>query len=184
VGLMRTGVRPRDSAGTASVGLGHVFVSHSRWDRSYVNRLVAWLQAAAIPSWISGPERHCPAWQDSVFPSIAGCAAFIVVMTPRSQVAEGVGQEISHAESLGKPVIPIALDGWCFLNKTAWPVEQASSCSPPGAPFLERVQAYARGHLNSYSETPLADSAASILRTVPRSEGWMIIRSCGQISFT
>jgi hypothetical protein len=102
-----TDVRPRESVANNSAVLDHVFISYSRRDQPYVSRLVTELHSAGITSWTAGPGRHSPAWRDEIFPHIANCAAFVVVMTPWSQVAGGVAEEISFAQSLGKEIIPI-----------------------------------------------------------------------------
>lgn len=134
-------VRPPSPAWEAFDGLGHVFVSYSRWDQLYVSRLVTSFQSAGIPSWISGPSHHCPGWQDTVFPHIASCAVFLAVMTPRSRVALGVDQEISYARSLRKTIIPVAVDGCRFLGEYTQPVECVASCSLPTAAFAQRIKA-------------------------------------------
>ena len=129
--------------GPGSASPGHVFVSHSRWDRADASRLVAWLGSAGVRTWISGLERHCPVWPDSIFPNIASCSALVVLMSPRSEVAGGVNQEVRYAEALGKPVIPVALDGWCYLRRADWPVENMPGNALPSADFLRRVRAHA-----------------------------------------
>jgi hypothetical protein len=116
--MLKASPRLKDSSDTASAEPTSIFVSYSRWDVLHVSRLVARLRTAGISTWVSGPECHCPDWQEWVFPNIFDCAVFLVVMTPRSEVAGGVRQEIDYAESLGKPVMPIALDGWSFLRVT------------------------------------------------------------------
>ncbi len=145
MGLTATEVRLQPWTGLMEPGSaspGHVFVSHSRWDRAEASRLVAWLSAAGVRTWISGLEAHCPVWPDSIFPNIANCSAFVVLMSPHSEVADGVDQEVRYAEALGKPVIPVALDGWSFLRRADWPVENVPSNALPSAAFLRRVQAH------------------------------------------
>jgi hypothetical protein len=137
VALMMTDALPGKPVGT---GLSHVFVSYSRRDQPYIGRLATWLHNAGIPLWMSGPANHCPAWQESVFPNIANCAALVVVMTPQSRVAQGVAQEVGYAESLGKAVIPVAVDDCYFLEKSSWPLERVRSCSMPNGSFLSRLQ--------------------------------------------
>ena len=112
-----TEVRPRESAAGSSAVPDRVFISYSRRDQAYVSRLATSLRAAGITSWTAGPGRHSPAWQVEIFPHIADCAVFVVVMSPWSQVAEGVAQEISYARSLGKAIIPITVDDCRFVDE-------------------------------------------------------------------
>jgi hypothetical protein len=152
MGSMMSEVRPRGAVRGNFDGQDHVFISYSRWDQSYVSRLVTAFRAAGVSSWTSGLGRHSPAWRDVVFPLIADCAGLVVVMTPRSYAASGVHQEIRYAESLQKAVIPIALDGCRFLEETAWPAEPADSgSSSPQAAFMERIKTHVAGSLNCYS---------------------------------
>lgn len=117
MGSTVTEVRPQRLARISPADLGPVFVSHSRWDRAQALRLVTGLRGAGVPVWISGTERHCPTWPDTIFPNIACCSAFVVLMTPRSEAAEGVAREVRYAEALGKPIVPVSLDGWRFLGR-------------------------------------------------------------------
>lgn len=105
-----TEVRPRESVADSSAVLGRVFISYSRRDQPYVSQLVTELHTAGISSWTAGPGRHSPAWRDEIFPHIASCAVVVVVMSPWSQAADGVAQEISFARSLAKTIIPVAVD--------------------------------------------------------------------------
>lgn len=110
----------QDFAGPASAlspGQGHFSVSYSRWDRPCAEWLVGQLRASDVPVWIFGGRPHCPAWRDEVFPRIAGSDALIVLMTPHSRRARGVHEEIDYADSIGKPVIAVAVDGYRFPGK-------------------------------------------------------------------
>lgn len=128
--------------------LDPVFISYSRRDQVYVSRLVTSLRTAGMASWTSGPGRHCPAWRDAVFPKIGNCAVFVVVMTPWSQAAGGVAEEISYARSLQKSVIPVAVDGCDFAGGSTLPVAHAKSYALPGEHFIQRVQAAVAANFN------------------------------------
>ena len=139
MGFTATGVRPPGGVGTASSSMGYVFISHSRWDRPYAARLVTWLRAWGMPIWISGLERHCPAWQDLILPNVARCSVVVVLMTPRSELAPGVHEEVCYADMIGKPVIRLALDDYCFHEGRNWLIEPVSGSVLPGIGFLERL---------------------------------------------
>jgi len=89
---------------------GHIFVSYSRWDRARALSLVARLREGRLSTWMCGPEWHCPAWQETVFPRIDDCSALLVVASPHADAADGVRQEIAYAKRLGKPVIEFQLN--------------------------------------------------------------------------
>src|SRR5688572_19394553 len=88
---------------------GYIFVSHSRRNSVEAHRLVSWLNAAGIATWISGPELHSPTWQEEVFPRVAGCVALAVVASPEAVAAAGVAHEIAYARRLGKLIVTVPL---------------------------------------------------------------------------
>jgi hypothetical protein len=110
-------------ADVVAMNAGRIFLSHSRLDRSSAARLVSGLRTAGMPTWISGPELHCPAWRDAIFPHIADCAAFIVLVSPHAAMADGVRQEINYAKQLRKPIIPLPASMF-----TSYQVAQSSQC--------------------------------------------------------
>ncbi|MGW6742140.1 toll/interleukin-1 receptor domain-containing protein [Streptomyces sp. NPDC055025] len=87
---------------------GLIFISHSRRDRASAMALVSRLREIELDTWISGPELHCPAWQDMIFPHIERCAAVVVLASGHAAGARGVIQEVAYAELLGKPVLSVS----------------------------------------------------------------------------
>ena len=99
-----------------ALGTGHIFVSHSRWDRARAMSLVDSLLASGMSTWICGPELHAPGWQNAVFPQIAECAAVVVVAGAHADAADGVAQEVAYARRLGKPVLQLAPSGFTAFS--------------------------------------------------------------------
>lgn len=179
------GVRPLGRVGAASSGMGYVFISHSRWDRLYASRLVTWLRASGIPVWISGLERHCPVWQDSILPNIAHCSAVVVLMTPRSELAVGVHEEICYAKKIGKPVIPLFIADSCFLEGRDL-MRHISRDPLPEISCLGELAQICRIGLPAMmlvNYKPRIEDAIPIISIDLRSEGCMIMRSSGHTGF-
>jgi parallel beta-helix repeat protein len=88
---------------------GHVFISYSRTDRPYVEKLAAHLSRAGIPVWydyeIVAGDRFASVLQAQ----IDTCAAFLVVLTPASVESAWVYREVSHAIHREKRVLPLLL---------------------------------------------------------------------------
>jgi WD40 repeat protein len=88
---------------------GHVFISYSRTDRSYVDRLAAHLAGAGIPVWYDYDMEAGDRFAAVIQQSIDTCAAFVVVLSPASIDSPWVNREISYATTLGRPVLPLQL---------------------------------------------------------------------------
>lgn len=112
--FVETGTQPGSEI--SPHGQGHIFISYSRWDQDFVSHVTTWLRAAGMKPWICGPGKHSRAWQDSIAPGIAGCAALLVLATPRSRSAAGVAWEVDYAKKIGKPVIPLSPGGWHCID--------------------------------------------------------------------
>jgi hypothetical protein len=141
VGFTATGVRPL-GVGIASGSMGYVFLSHSRWDRPDASRVVTWLQDSGIPVWISGLERHCPAWRDSILPNIADSSVVVVLMTPRSELADGVREEVFYAGVIGKPVIPLSPHDYSFLSESGCQMKAVPGSVIAGNLLLGKLRKY------------------------------------------
>jgi hypothetical protein len=88
---------------------GHAFISYSRADRSYVERLCAYLLHNGIDVWydfdLSAGQRF-----DAVIQSkIDTCAAVVVVLSPAGVSSEWVGREVAYAQYRGRPILPLLL---------------------------------------------------------------------------
>jgi molecular chaperone DnaK (HSP70) len=96
---------------------GYVFISYSREDAAYVSQLVDYLTNAGIRVWMDRELRPgAPAWAKKLEEQLEGCAAFVVVMTTSSYHSPWVDREIDLAQELGKPILPLLLEGRRFLR--------------------------------------------------------------------
>ncbi|MCB9453901.1 MAG: toll/interleukin-1 receptor domain-containing protein [Anaerolineaceae bacterium] len=100
----------------------HIFISYSRQDQAYVQRLKDALAERRLPYWID--ERIDPGdgWWDQIDSAIAGCACLVVIMTPAAKTSRWVQREILLAEDRGKPIFPLLLDGenWSLFVDTQY----------------------------------------------------------------
>jgi len=125
---------------------GHVFLSYSRTDRSYVDRLAGYLTGAGIPVWydyeISAGDTFGPRIQQA----IDGCAAFVAVLTPAAVASKWVTREIGYADALNKPVLPLLLED-CVKPIEIHLVQHEDVRGPtmPSARFLDRLRALGAG---------------------------------------
>jgi hypothetical protein len=85
-----------------------VFISYSRKDLIFVERLAADLQAAGLQVWydLSGLDGGTR-WGREIQNSIEASQCFVVVLSPNSIDSEWVEKEFMYANSLKKKIIPL-----------------------------------------------------------------------------
>jgi hypothetical protein len=91
----------------------HVFVSYSRANRSFVDRLIPDLQARGIKVWIDkqGLKPGTPNWEQTLGGAIGASTAILLVATPDSRKSAYVGDELGIAEMYQRPVYPVWASG-------------------------------------------------------------------------
>ncbi len=85
-----------------------VFISYSRKDLAFVERLAKDLQAAGLEVWydLSGLDGGAR-WGQEIQNSIEASQIFVVVLSPNSVASEWVEKEFMYANSLKKRIIPL-----------------------------------------------------------------------------
>lgn len=89
----------------------HVFISYSRRDSDYVQRLKDHLQANKLQIWVDDQIEHGDQWFNVIHEAIKTSAAFLVVMSPEAEQSEWVHKEILLAKRYRKPIFPLLLSG-------------------------------------------------------------------------
>lgn len=138
--------RPTGAQGAASrpaseIVQPYVFVSYDRDDQHYVERLVAYLKSFEVNCWIdkSGIE-YGSRWGKEIQTNLDRCAAFVVVMTPASEESEWVEREVLRARKLGKPILPLLLEGEEFFSLGNIQHESVVGKSMPSEEWVERLR--------------------------------------------
>lgn len=96
-------------AGTVLGVTGHAFISYSRTDLDYVERLAAHLSDSGVPSWYGDPPVAEDRFDSVIRDRIDGCFAVIVVRTPASAESAAVRREWGYAQQIHKLVLPLLL---------------------------------------------------------------------------
>jgi hypothetical protein len=85
-----------------------VFISYSREDSSFVDRLEADLQARTFRTWVDRRRLEGGQdWLDKIQQAIEQCDVLLVVLSPPAVASEYVRMEYRHARHKGKLVIPL-----------------------------------------------------------------------------
>jgi hypothetical protein len=88
-----------------------VFISYSRRDKEFTDRLLTSLEAHGYSVWcdrsaIQGGQL----WQEEIVLGIEKCHCFILILSANSATSANVVKELSLAETNGKHILPVAID--------------------------------------------------------------------------
>ena len=90
--------------------MSEVFISYSRRDREFVQRLHDALAAAGRDAWVDWHDIPPTAeWWQEVKAGIEGADTFVFVISPDSAASEVCQDEISYAAQNGKRIVPLVL---------------------------------------------------------------------------
>lgn len=124
--------------------MAHVFISYSKKDREYVHPLADKLRDEGFNVWIDNRRlQSSEDWWVSIVEAIAACDAFIIVMSPASDASRWVQREIAVADSAGKPIFPMLLEGtirtpnWSIFLRTQY--EDVRERQLPDADFYDKL---------------------------------------------
>src|SRR5690349_581234 len=85
-----------------------VFLSYSRQDHQFVQRLHADLEAAGIPTWLDqGDISPGDNWDEVVQHALESCPQLLLIASPASLKSQNVLDEVSFARSQGHLVVPL-----------------------------------------------------------------------------
>jgi hypothetical protein len=88
-----------------------IFISYSRKDQDYVNKLVEALAKQELPWWVDNKIDYGDQWTREIKENIKKCQVFLLVMSPNSEESDWVQRELTFAQHLKKPIFPLLLDG-------------------------------------------------------------------------
>lgn len=117
----------------------HIFISYSRQDQAYAQRLKHSFANRNLPYWLDDRIDPGDEWWDDIDRAIAGCSCAVVLMTPTAKTSRWVQREILLAEERGKPIFPLLLagDNWSlFVDRQYTAVEDGKL--PPDR-FFEQL---------------------------------------------
>ncbi len=95
-------------AQTQSPETRHIFISYTRANADFANRLVADLRVAGHPCWIDTSDIEGGAdWFKTIIEAIKNCSVFVIVVTRAALQSQWVRDEILCARDNGKKIIPL-----------------------------------------------------------------------------
>jgi hypothetical protein len=146
--------------------VSYVFISYSRNEQAYARRLAAYLRDEhCVPVWMDDEIAMGDRWDTVLQKKIDGCAALIVVMTPAAASSHWVAEEVAHARNLGKPVLPLLLDGKPFFGLATVHHEDVRGRVMPRPGFLATLRAAVS---LTQSTTRVSGAPELLVRSRPR----------------
>lgn len=130
--------------------MGHIFISYSRKDEEYVNRLVESLENEGFEVWIDRALLTGDTWTQVINHKIDTCDAFVVVMTDSSKESKWVNREVLYALQEGKKIFPLLLQGKLWMLLQDFNYFKVTDGLTPDRKFFKDIE-----------------------KTVPRSEAWL-----------
>jgi hypothetical protein len=88
--------------------MGQIFISYSRKDKDFVDKLVRDLENSGFSVWIDREDiRGGDSWRKSIVDAIRSCDIFVLVLSPNSVASVNVAKEVSIADSDKARIIPV-----------------------------------------------------------------------------
>jgi WD40 repeat protein len=118
---------------------GSVFLSYSREDQPYAERLARYLANCGLRVWFDRALGPGDPWVSVIERQINACAAVVVVVTPAAETSPWVRRELSLAEGRGKLILPLLLSGkWWRVSDLQ--CTKVSDGSLPDQGFVDRLR--------------------------------------------
>ncbi len=95
-----------------------IFISYAKVNRALVEVLVEVLREANHEPWFDTRLQSGQPWQEQLLAAITAADAFLYALTPESISSKWCQWEFAEAVHLGKPIIPVMMQGRLNLPKT------------------------------------------------------------------
>jgi predicted ATPase len=87
-----------------------VFISYARQNKADIEQLVEHLRVLGCETWYDASLRSGQDWWDEILRRIADCDTFVAVISRDALSSTACRREFDWAESLNKPVMPVAVE--------------------------------------------------------------------------
>ncbi len=133
---------PNDELGSGTdAPSSFAFVSYSKHDAGYVDRLVDHLEAHGVRCWLDRDDiGYGTEWQREIEKQLEAAAAVIVVMSPASAASDWVAIEVQQAKDLGKRLFPLLLDGRRFMSLNTLQYDDVTGGRLPADRWLDGLR--------------------------------------------
>lgn len=121
--------------------MGHIFISYSKKDILYAEKLVNALRREGFNPWVDVDELGAGThWQARLHKQINTCDAYVIIMSRNSLRSRWVPDELVTAKSKNKPIFPVLLDETeLFLAIQTIQCEDVRGGKLPSESFYEQL---------------------------------------------
>jgi TIR domain len=92
--------------------MGHIFISYSRKNSTFANRLYFDLKRAGLEPWLDTSDiPNESLWANVLRDKVETCEHFLLLASPESRASEYVEREIRQAETSQKPILRLWISG-------------------------------------------------------------------------
>jgi hypothetical protein len=159
--------------------MSHIFISYSHKDNEYAHALAEHLQSMDFPVWIDDRIDYGSQWPGEIQKQLDACAAFILIMSPRSFASEWVQSELQRAKRKARPVFPLLLEGeetWLSVESTQY-YDVRNRNLPDHEFYADLKQAVSgAGTAPTHSQPPASALKAEPIKYIPlgkrKNVGW------------
>ena len=138
--------------------MGHIFISYSRKDSEFVDRLSRALELYGFPTWedvkaIAGGD----VWKAAISKAVRECDAFLIVLSPQSASSENVSKELAVATKHARRILPVMYQACKIPDKMDYDLAELQWADFVDLSFDESLEKLVR----ALGGRPTADLASS-----------------------
>jgi hypothetical protein len=162
--------------------MGHIFISYSHKDTTYAHGLADHLRKMGFDIWMDERLDYGSQWPLEIQTQLDACAAFILIMTPRSFASEWVQSELQRAKRKLKPIFPLLLEGdepWLSVESTQY--YDVRGAIFPDAKFYSAIKnvASTSQNIETFNRLPKAVPATGKEKPQPKMKTEVIVAIIG-----
>ncbi len=120
--------------------MGHIFISYSHKDSTYVHKLAEALEQEGFEVWIDDRIHYGSEWPKVVTRNLDVSDGVIVVLSKNSYESDMVQNEVARAREKKKSIFPVLLDGDNWLIVQAKQFVDARDGALPPEKFYKRLE--------------------------------------------
>jgi TIR domain len=145
-----------------------IFISYSRLDSEFVDRLVHELEERGVDAWADAHDSSGgSAWRASTSLAMRRCQAVIVVLSPRFAASDNAAKELSIADHYKRPIIPMEFTHSGLSEAADEVVRALRALPPPALPGGPRAE-------KPIEPMPVASQDRSSTRSRERKRHWLL----------
>jgi hypothetical protein len=125
--------------------MNHIFISYSRRDSEFVDRLIAALERYGFSTWedvkaLAGGD----VWKAAISKAVRECDAFLVILSPQSASSENVSKELAIATKHARRIVPVMYEACKIPDKMEYDLAELQWADFVGPTFDEALEKLVR----------------------------------------